>query len=103
MILLIDSQSVQQARLINTVVDRSYYLIPIPGSPDAIVVLRNGLSLSYLDSKAVDCTIGWDTAQAGFVQSDQEIGTVRTKVTVFGVADTATRTLTEQLRVSRSA
>lgn len=80
MILKIDPQAVKLARFLNQGETdgqvRYYYLLG-----DAIVVCRK-LPLSAYMNRNVDAQVGWDTAMPGFC-ADEDIGTKRTKVTIY--------------------
>lgn len=86
MLILIDAKTLEIARLINQAVERdgvrNYYLLAREGQPDALLVLRAGVDIAAIRGAVCDCAIGNDTAMAGFAR-EEEIGQVRTKVTVF--------------------
>ena len=86
MLIRIDAATLSAARLINQAVERdgvrNYYLLAREGQPDALLVLRAGVDIAAIRNAVCDCAIGNDTAMAGFAR-EEEIGQVRTKITVF--------------------
>lgn len=63
---------------------RHYYVVR---NRLAIVVARNGISLSAeMVNRVVDATMGWDDGWAGFVR-EQNVGKRHSKLTIYRLVD----------------
>ncbi len=83
--LLVDGPAADRARLLTqdttSYADKRYYYL----LGQALVVTRNGLTLSQVRGQVVDAAVALDIAQLGFA-SEYAVGKVRRKVTIFRVA-----------------
>src|SRR5262245_48459901 len=104
--LLIDRAAVMSARYVCgdwTDDRRMYYLIPVTGRPDALIVCPNELFIMFLINQVCVCRVGWDIAQPGLAPAHQ-VGQRRTKVTIYHVVrdQKYARTLTQLLETGCS-
>lgn len=83
--LYIDPNSTARFYLISAALirdHRRYYITHQADNINALIVCRNGLTLEDLHRSVVDAVIGNDTAWQGLAH-ENDVGKLRTKVTIF--------------------